>query len=135
MLDIDNFKQINDTFGHATGDELLGTVAQKLQATFREQDLIGRMGGDEFAVFLVDINERDTVVSRARRLGEELDIQVEEGGYTAHISCSIGMCIRDRPCWVPGVRCAVWCWAFILPTRALACLKMQPVAGCRCHNG
>lgn len=91
MLDIDNFKQINDTFGHATGDELLGTVAQKLQATFREQDLIGRMGGDEFAVFLVDINDRDTVVNRARRLGEELDIQVEEGGYTAHISCSIGI--------------------------------------------
>lgn len=91
MLDIDNFKQINDTFGHATGDELLGTIAKKLQTTFRERDLIGRMGGDEFAVFLTDITERDTVISRAGFLGDALDMQVEEGGYTAHISCSIGI--------------------------------------------
>lgn len=91
MLDIDNFKQINDTFGHATGDELLGTIARKLRETFRERDFIGRMGGDEFAVFLPDVNEREIVINRASYLGEALDMQVEEGGYTAHISGSIGI--------------------------------------------
>lgn len=64
-LDMDNFKQINDTFGHTTGDHLLREVAQRLKQCVRESDTIGRLGGDEFAILLDNISKREdaTVVA------------------------------------------------------------------------
>lgn len=63
ILDIDNFKKINDTMGHAFGDTLLKTLGKEIKAEFRVSDIIGRTGGDEFMVFLKDVND-DVIIER-----------------------------------------------------------------------
>ena len=60
-LDVDNFKTINDTLGHSAGDLILKTIASKLTESLRNEDIIGRIGGDEFAVLLVDVNDIDEI--------------------------------------------------------------------------
>ncbi|WOD09897.1 diguanylate cyclase [Pseudomonas sp. NyZ704] len=67
-LDMDNFKQINDTFGHTTGDHLLREVAQRLKQCVRESDTIGRLGGDEFAVLLDNIGKREDATLVAEKI-------------------------------------------------------------------
>ncbi|MBW7572591.1 sensor domain-containing diguanylate cyclase [Caproiciproducens faecalis] len=58
-IDIDNFKNVNDNLGHLVGDEVIVNIASKIKKKFREDDIIGRIGGDEFVVFLTDISRRD----------------------------------------------------------------------------
>ena len=72
LIDVDFFKRINDTFGHATGDEVLRTVAQALGRNIREADLAARVGGEEFTVLMPD-----TTLSEATRLGERLRATIE----------------------------------------------------------
>ena len=55
LIDIDDFKHVNDTYGHETGDKVLTEVATALTNVFRKEDVIGRYGGDEFVVFMPDI--------------------------------------------------------------------------------
>lgn len=87
MLDLDNFKEINDTKGHLEGDRMLSGVASLLQRVFSADDLIGRFGGDEFIVFMQGITMENTEkkLLHFRRRLEEL---MEEQGYT--VTCSIG---------------------------------------------
>lgn len=68
LFDVDRFKQINDTLGHLAGDQTLQALAALLPEQFRESDLIGRMGGDEFAVFLTNIPNREIAAHHAKRL-------------------------------------------------------------------
>lgn len=68
ILDIDNFKKINDTMGHAFGDTLLRTLGKEIKAEFRATDIIGRTGGDEFIVFLKNLNDDATIEHEANRL-------------------------------------------------------------------
>ena len=87
VLDVDNFKEINDTRGHLYGDAVLAAVADKLRMQFRSTDIVGRIGGDEFLVFLKNVNSRTQLETQAAALqhafasGKELDYR---------ISCSIG---------------------------------------------
>ncbi|MGV8853248.1 MAG: GGDEF domain-containing protein [Devosia sp.] len=69
MIDADNFKDINDLFGHVNGDEALAIIARSIQAVLRTGDLLGRMGGEEFAVYLPDLDHRQTaaISERIRR--------------------------------------------------------------------
>lgn len=68
VLDIDNFKKINDTMGHAFGDEVLRTLGRQIQAEFRVTDIIGRTGGDEFIIFLKDLKDENLIKREAARV-------------------------------------------------------------------
>lgn len=68
ILDLDHFKQINDTYGHQAGDRVLELVAGRLRGIFRSTDLIGRIGGDEFMIFMRSIGEEEMGLERAKRL-------------------------------------------------------------------
>lgn len=68
VLDIDNFKKINDTMGHAFGDTVLSTLGIRLRNQFRISDIIGRIGGDEFIVYLKNINDEETIKREAERM-------------------------------------------------------------------
>lgn len=89
LLDLDGFKQVNDTFGHAVGDELLQEVAERMEATMRGADRLFRLGGDEFAVLLPG-----TPQEQAYHLGERLLERINEpylcSGNTLRVSVSIG---------------------------------------------
>lgn len=68
MLDLDRFKLVNDTLGHATGDRLLQIVAQRLQNCVREEDTVARLGGDEFAIVVTELTEREDVAPLANKI-------------------------------------------------------------------
>lgn len=72
LLDLDKFKDVNDTYGHPVGDALLAAVATVLRAVTREVDTVARLGGDEFAIIFVDLNSRDIVGNMLARVVETL---------------------------------------------------------------
>ncbi len=92
MLDIDNFKGINDTFGHRAGDEFLIRLAGELKNSFREDDVVGRIGGDEFFIFLRNVVEINQIEKKAQDI---LDIVSKAGeAYSeAESSGSIGIAL------------------------------------------
>lgn len=90
FLDLDGFKHVNDTWGHATGDALLQAVAERLRETLRPVDGIGRLGGDEFAVLLTT-RRPDAALGVAARLEQVIGRPYEVLGHTAHIGVSIGL--------------------------------------------
>jgi diguanylate cyclase (GGDEF)-like protein len=98
FVDIDGFKHVNDTLGHAAGDELLRVVAARLNTVMRESDTVGRLGGDEFVVLLEgDINGGPELV--AERLLDELRQPIELVGshaWSRTISASIGIAVGQR---------------------------------------
>jgi diguanylate cyclase (GGDEF)-like protein/PAS domain S-box-containing protein len=89
FVDLDNFKLINDTLGHAAGDELLRTVARRLQGCLRQSDTVARFGGDEFVVLLLGDAETD-VLRVVDRIAEALRRPVELAGSMHYITASIG---------------------------------------------
>lgn len=91
FLDLDRFKRVNDSFGHAFGDELLQQVALRLKRCVRGNDLIGRLGGDEFAVLLDGIDEPQDAEAAARKVIEELDKPYFIGDQRFTSSASIGV--------------------------------------------
>ena len=91
MLDIDNFKQINDTYGHLFGDEVLARVVRNLEQIFRRNDVICRLGGDEFLVFITDIPERQTAERKARQICWETPAVDFPDGSKQRISLSVGI--------------------------------------------
>lgn len=86
ILDMDNFKQINDTYGHKRGDQVLVRLTEILGETFRRYDIIGRFGGDEFILFLKGIVSSETVHLRLKSLYEQLSKEKDPA-----FSCSIGI--------------------------------------------
>ena len=88
-IDLDDFKPINDTLGHEAGDDLLKTVAARLQNSLRPADTAARLGGDEFAVLLVDIEEEHTRVVSDRILQR----------VRASPASSPAPCRRSRRAW------------------------------------
>lgn len=89
LLDIDNFKEINDTLGHDRGDQVLVRVAECIREQFREEDLIGRMGGDEFAVLVADLPSTEAAVARAEQLSWALRGAVEEGVLSGSVGIAV----------------------------------------------
>ncbi|MCR4924028.1 MAG: GGDEF domain-containing protein [Lachnospiraceae bacterium] len=96
LLDIDNFKKINDTMGHAFGDEVIRSVGQGLKAQFRATDIVGRLGGDEFLVLLKDISEPEIMLRESSKL-ELLFKDFQVGTYTKYSpTASIGAVVFPR---------------------------------------
>ncbi len=91
MIDLDNFKQINDSFGHAYGDYVLKDVSSHICALFRDCDIVGRVGGDEFVVLLKNIPDNDIVITKAQGLCDVLNLTYEEHGTAISISASVGV--------------------------------------------
>jgi diguanylate cyclase (GGDEF)-like protein len=92
MLDMDRFKQINDTFGHATGDEVLRITANRLLESVRKSDTVARMGGDEFVVLLPDLLEPQAAEKIAANLVETLATPIPFAGREVPVSVSVGVC-------------------------------------------
>ena len=96
FLDLDRFKHVNDSRGHDTGDKLLKTVAQRVRSTVRAQDLVVRMGGDEFVVILRGITGNDTVTDSSRRITAALSAPMVVDGRTLVTTVSIGVSLYPR---------------------------------------
>jgi diguanylate cyclase (GGDEF)-like protein/PAS domain S-box-containing protein len=92
-LDLDRFKQINDTFGHATGDLCLQQVVSRISARLRAVDTFARTGGDEFVIILGDLANRHSALMVARSVLESINKPIELGDATFDISASIGISI------------------------------------------
>jgi len=94
FMDLDGFKPINDTLGHATGDLLLQAVAQRLRASLREYDLVARLGGDEFVVLLSDIQYQTQIAEIAEKLVRVIgDPYPNIDGHVLGTSLSIGIAL------------------------------------------
>jgi diguanylate cyclase (GGDEF)-like protein len=93
FLDLDDFKVVNDSLGHAAGDELLAEVARRLRATVRPGDLVARFGGDEFVVVCQDVAE-DDAVALAERIGEALRVPMCLGGLDVRPTASVGVTVQ-----------------------------------------
>jgi len=94
FLDLDGFKQVNDTYGHKAGDDLLIAVAQRLGHRLRDVDTLARFGGDEFVIVLEDIPERGQVAALTFELIKQLKVPFElQDGVTVHISGSVGVAL------------------------------------------
>jgi diguanylate cyclase (GGDEF)-like protein len=96
FVDLDDFKDVNDTLGHAAGDELLRVVAGRLSATIRPGDLVARLGGDEFAVLLDGLPDLDDALVVAQRVVIALAQPVEIGQTTVHVGASVGLAMRHE---------------------------------------
>ncbi len=92
-VDLDGFKLVNDSFGHATGDALLAQVAQRLKARFRQSDTLARIGGDEFAIILDHVESRDDAQRAAEALQDLLKPPFQIVGQTVRVSACIGIAI------------------------------------------
>lgn len=93
LIDLDDFKEVNDRYGHQAGDELLVAVAARLRGSVRREDVVARLGGDEFAILLQGVREDDTARAIARRLMEMMAGPFEVCGVPIHVSASVGMVV------------------------------------------
>ena len=93
IVDMDNFKKINDTFGHLKGDEVLKEGVGHLKNMFRGDDIIGRIGGDEFVVFMSNVTSREDIVNKAKSIGKAFRKTYSEDGEEVTVSASIGISI------------------------------------------
>jgi len=91
LVDLDDFKPINDTYGHAVGDEVLCAVAERLRAATRNADTVARLGGDEFVVVLENLHHEAEARQVAAKLAEALDAPLPLAGVTLHIGASVGL--------------------------------------------
>lgn len=94
-IDLDHFKTINDTLGHATGDELLREVADRLRGAVRDNDLVARLGGDEFAILQTDVLEVANAGALAATIQQSVARPFLIDGNELHVTTSIGICPYD----------------------------------------
>lgn len=90
IFDLDDFKGINDTYGHDVGDRVLHFFSEKLKVTFRSNDIVGRLGGDEFVVFMTYSSDNDLVQRRFAAFAESITNRRSEDDMLPYISCSAG---------------------------------------------
>jgi diguanylate cyclase (GGDEF)-like protein len=95
FIDLDQFKQVNDTLGHPCGDQLLCAVADRLRAMLRPEDFVARFGGDEFVVFQQNIRSPDEAAALARRIVDHLSERYKIDNHLVEIGASIGIAMTS----------------------------------------
>ncbi len=95
IIDVDNFKSINDTFGHLYGDAVITQLGSGLRSIFQKSDILGRVGGDEFFVFLRNYNEKSVLEAKAKEVCAEFSKTFEQNSEIVKISASIGISTTD----------------------------------------
>ena len=95
-IDLDRFKEVNDTLGHQAGDSLLRQVSKRLHGLTRQHDVLVRMGGDEFALLLEDCESVAVAESVARRIVECFTAPFQLGNHTARVGASMGICMHPN---------------------------------------
>jgi diguanylate cyclase (GGDEF)-like protein len=95
FVDLDNFKQVNDAHGHATGDAVLVEIARRLHTAVRPGDTIARLGGDEFVAVCEGIDE-EAALAVGQRLHDAIQLPLIVGGAEHRLSASIGIALGDR---------------------------------------
>ncbi len=93
MLDLDRFKDINETLGHRTGDKLLKSVAKRLQACLRDSDTLARLGGDEYVGILIDVSHEDGIATVAKKILAVVSEPFYVDGNEIFSTCSIGIAV------------------------------------------
>jgi diguanylate cyclase (GGDEF)-like protein len=93
MIDLDNFKQVNDTFGHDEGDATLRKIADRFTHLKRKGDIVTRWGGDEFVFVIEGLTNKEDAVAFARRMDQEVRVSVIRRGMAVEVALSIGICI------------------------------------------
>ncbi|WP_034602748.1 bifunctional diguanylate cyclase/phosphodiesterase [Maridesulfovibrio frigidus] len=93
FIDLDNFKTINDSLGHALGDRLLQRTTTRISNVFREQDTIARLGGDEFVIMVEDVTDERHLINQAKRLLMAFSAPFEIDGNELHVTTSLGITV------------------------------------------
>ena len=97
FLDLDDFKQVNDTYGHEVGDQLLKFVAERLRATVRVGDTVARMSGDEFIILIENVENQETLEAMSQKIRQKLAVgfQIDDQQICVRISAGIAMFPED----------------------------------------
>ncbi len=97
FVDLDHFKEVNDSFGHDAGDKVLVETGRRLATVSRRSDTVARLGGDEFVVLCASLHEDDDVLQIARRIVEGVRAPYVSDGRDLSVSCSVGICVTADP--------------------------------------
>ncbi len=97
FVDLDGFKEVNDSGGHATGDALLKETALRLKRCVRAEDVVARLGGDEFVVIVQRLEHVDGATLVARKIVDAIAVPVVIDGHEVQVTASVGVCLRDDP--------------------------------------
>lgn len=92
-IDLDHFKQINDSLGHAVGDQLLIAISQKLKASMRSYDLLSRISGDEFVLVLRNLTQTIAIEKRVEAISKQINTTMAAGSLDLSVTCSIGIAV------------------------------------------
>lgn len=93
FIDLDKFKDINDTYGHSVGDDMLRTVAKRLEQSIRKEDFIARLGGDEFVLIIKDVKNEDDMLHLAKKINDNVKEPIQIADKVFFMSLSIGIAI------------------------------------------
>lgn len=101
FIDLDGFKQVNDTLGHDQGDLLLKKIAEIFKSVVREKDIVARLGGDEFLVYLADLNKKEAAECVANRICRLISQPIDLNGHEVQLSASIGISFVPQDGYMP----------------------------------
>ncbi|GEM_PF-1678922 len=98
LIDLDDFKEINDTYGHQAGDEVLRHVAKNILSVVRKEDTLARLGGDEFALIVENVIDQSYLDTLAKKIIESVSQPLQFKGKTLTFSCSVGIARYPQDC-------------------------------------